>query len=93
MKLINIKPFSINKTYGVGKKGKLSYIITTKEFKSFKKSLYYLLPNKNPLPEGDLRLDTVIYFKGNRSDIDNPVKSFLDTLADKYDFNDKLILI
>ena len=50
--------------------------------------LNYKLP-KLSVPSGALRIDLTFYFKNSLSDIDNPVKPFLDILQKKYGFNDR----
>lgn len=42
-------------------------------------------------PDGPLYLKIVFGFSNKASDIDNPVKPFIDILQKKYKFNDKRI--
>ena len=44
-----------------------------------------------PIPEGLLELNIVFGVSNRASDIDNPLKPFLDILQKKYDFNDSRI--
>jgi hypothetical protein len=80
---LNIKPLSLNAAYsGVRYK--------TKACNSFKKDLYFMLPNiRMPPPP------YCIHFKfgvsSASSDGDNLIKVSQDTIADRYEFNDKLI--
>ena len=43
------------------------------------------------MPEGNLFLKLEFGFSSANSDIDNPVKCFVDCLQKKYGFNDKMI--
>lgn len=89
MHFINIKPLSINETYKVIKvRGK--YLIgTSPTYKSFKNEIQFLLPNDIVVDYNNIKIDVIVYFKNSRSDIDNPLKSFIDSLQEKYAFNDK----
>ena len=79
--MINIKPLSVNKCWQ-GKRFK------TPEYKVYECGLMLLLPKLN-VPKSALRIDLTFYFKNSLSDIDNPVKPFLDILQKKYGFNDR----
>jgi Holliday junction resolvase RusA-like endonuclease len=63
----------------------------TKRYKEYREELYYLLPNIKIPKEGELKIDLEFGFSNKRSDIDNPVKGFLDSLKDKYDLDDMWI--
>ena len=78
-----IKPLSINQAWK-GKRYK------TNNYKSFERSLLYLLPQLN-VPDGKLQLNLEFGFSNRGSDLDNPVKMVQDILSKKYGFNDNLI--
>ena len=80
---IEIKPLSVNLAWK-GKRYK------TDKYLCYERSLGYLLP-KLDVPKTKLRIDIVFYFKNPASDIDNPLKLFLDILQKKYGINDKMI--
>ena len=79
--MINIKPLSVNNAW----KGRR---FKTDDYKAYETELLYKLP-KLSVPSGALRIDLTFYFKNSLSDIDNPVKPFLDILQKKYGFNDR----
>ena len=81
--MINIKPLSVNKAWQ-GRRFK------TKEYKTYETELSALLPSLN-VPDGKIRIEVTFYFKNSLSDIDNPLKPFLDILQKKYGFNDRNI--
>lgn len=83
MKKINIKPLSANDGWQ-GKRFK------TNDYKNYEKELWYLLDNEN-IPQGKLRLDLEFGFSNKGSDIDNPIKFFIDICSKKYIFNDNMI--
>ena len=82
MNKINIKPLSVNKVWQ-GKRFK------TKHYKLYERELFYLLPNDSF--KGDLKIDILFGFSSKLSDIDNPLKPFLDVLVKKYNFDDRQI--
>ena len=80
---IKIKPLSVNKAWK-GRKFK------TKEYN------YYILELKNKLPnikipDGKLHLIIEFGFSSKASDVDNPLKPFIDVLQKRYGFDDKMI--
>lgn len=79
--MIAIKPLSVNKAWQ-GRRFK------TKEYKVYETELSALLPRLN-VPNGKIRIDVTFRFKNSLSDIDNPLKPFLDILQKKYGFNDR----
>jgi Holliday junction resolvase RusA-like endonuclease len=79
--MIAIKPLSVNKAWQ-GRRFK------TKEYKVYETELSALLPRLN-VPNGKIRIDVTFHFKNSLSDIDNPLKPFLDILQKKYGFNDR----
>lgn len=81
--MINIKPLSINKAWQ-GRRFK------TKEYKVYETELSALLPSLN-VPNDKIKIEVTFYFKNSLSDIDNPLKPFLDILQKKYGFNDRNI--
>lgn len=80
---INIKPLSVNEAW----KGRR---FKTEKYTDYEKELFYLLPPLI-LPEGNLMIDIEWGFSNINSDIDNPVKPFLDILQKRYGINDKRI--
>lgn len=83
MEKIKIRPLSLNSAY----RGRR---FATPELKSYKSLLGYLLPKKTPL-WGKLELTLRFGVSSKASDLDNLCKAFLDCLADKYGFNDRMI--
>lgn len=65
-------------------------LIKTNELRKYMKDLAYLLPTmKIPEPPYELHLEWGFSSRG--SDWDNPLKSTIDAISDKYKFNDNLI--
>lgn len=81
--LIKIKALSVNACYR-GRRFK------TPVYKAYEKELLLKLP-KMAVPEGELELIIQFGFSSKLSDIDNGVKTFIDVLQKKYDFNDRRI--
>jgi len=80
---IKLKPLSVNKAWQ-GKRFK------TEMYKSYEELVWFWLPNKK-MPKGKLELHLTFGFSSKNSDIDNPVKPFVDILQKKYGFNDRQI--
>lgn len=80
MNKIKIKPLSVNQVWQ-GRRFK------TKHYKDYEKQLLFLLPG-NAI-KGNLRIDITFGFSSKLSDIDNPLKPFLDVLVKRYDFDDR----
>ena len=80
---LNIKPLSVNDAWK-GRRFK-----TDKYNKYINDMMFILSPVK--IPPGYLELYLKFGFSSKSSDIDNPVKCFIDCLQKKYGFNDKLI--
>ena len=78
---IDIKPLSVNEAWQ-GRRFK------TDKYKAYQKHLTLLLP-KIVVPPGKLKLILEFGMSNMASDIDNPVKQFLDILQKKYWFNDR----
>jgi hypothetical protein len=80
---IGIKPLSVNRSYQ-GRR------FATPELKAYKEALGYLLP---PLmiPTGALAVRYEFGVSSKAADGDNLIKSFQDTLCEKYGFNDREI--
>lgn len=78
---IKIKPLSVNRSYQ-GRR------FSTPELKDYKQELSYLLPPLR-VPKGKLRVVYVFGVSSKASDGDNLIKSFQDSLAEKYGFNDR----
>jgi len=83
MPKINIKPLSVNQAWQ-GKRFK------TPKYKRYERDILTILP-KLIVPEGKLELVLEFGFSSKLSDIDNPIKCFVDCLQKKYNFNDNRI--
>lgn len=81
---INIKPLSINEAY----KGRK---FRTVKYQWYKENVAKLLPNNYKLPEPPYSITFVFGFSSVSSDWDNCIKTTQDCIAEKYNFNDKLI--
>ena len=80
---IKIKPLSVNQAWQ-GRRFK------TQKYKDYEQELYYKLPSIKT-PTAKISLAVEWGFSNSASDIDNPIKPFLDVLQHKYNFNDKMI--
>jgi len=80
---INIKPLSVNQAWQ-GKRYK-----TPKYNKYINDVLIQLRPLK--VDSGKLEVNLMFGLSSKNSDVDNPVKCFVDCLQKKYGFNDKQI--
>jgi Holliday junction resolvase RusA-like endonuclease len=78
-----IKPLSVNEAW----KGRR---FKSDKYKNYEKSVLYFLPRLD-IPDGKLSIELNIGFSNSKSDIDNPVKLFLDILQKKYKFDDARI--
>ena len=78
---IDIKPLSVNQAW----KGRR---FKTKEYKDFERSVLYMLPKKQNIPDGRLILNLKFGFSNQGSDLTNPIKLVEDILQKKYKFND-----
>jgi len=78
---VPIKPLSVNRSYQ-GRR------FATPELKSYKEALGYLLP-KLTIPQGKLKVHYIFGVSSKASDGDNLIKSFQDTLCEKYGVNDR----
>src|SRR3990167_2822830 len=83
MTRIKLKALSVNEAY----RGRR---FATPELKSYKKLLNHLLPKQN-VPRGKLELTVRFGVSSKASDLDNLWHAFLDCLADKYGFNDRMV--
>ncbi len=81
---VDIKALSVNKCW----KGRR---FKTEMYEDFERHLWLILNRKINLPEGKLKLIVLFGFSSKGSDIDNPLKPFIDTLQKKYLFNDNRI--
>lgn len=81
---IEIKPLSVNEAWQ-GKRYK------TEAYKAYEKHLLLLLP-KMAIPTGEMKIVFEFGMSNICSDIDNPVKPFLDVLQKKYWFNDRYVM-
>jgi len=80
---INIKPLSINTAFQ-GKRFK------THAYKAYEKEVMLKLKPME-IPDGDLEIAMQLGFSNKLSDIDNPVKPFIDILQKYYGFNDSRV--
>jgi Holliday junction resolvase RusA-like endonuclease len=78
---INIKPLSVNKAWQ-GKRFK------TPQYKEYEKNVLLMLPKVKP-PPPPFKIVLEFGFSSSASDIDNPLKPFIDILQKKYGINDK----
>lgn len=78
---IDIKPLSVNKCWQ-GRRFK------TPDYKNYERDLMLMLPNIQ-IPHSKLYIEVTFGFSNKASDIDNPLKPFLDILQKKYKFDDK----
>ena len=83
MLILDIKPLTVNEAY-TGRKFK------TPSHTKYRRDVCMLLPRLK-IPEGFLSLTLEFGFSNSMSDIDNPVKPFIDCLQEKYGFNDRVI--
>lgn len=81
---LDIKPLSVNEAWK-GRRYK------TDKYKTYERTVLLMLPRKTEIPEGNIALRLEFGFSNSSSDIDNPVKLFIDCLQKKYKFNDKRI--
>lgn len=81
----DIKPLSVNRAWQ-GKRFK------TPEYKAYEKEALLKLPSNVIIPDGELHVYFCFGVSNMQSDIDNPVKPFLDILQKKYNFNDNRII-
>ena len=82
---LDIKPLSVNQVWQ-GKRFK------TPAYKKYERDVLMILPKGLIIPDGDLSLCICFGFSNMQSDIDNPVKPFLDILQKKYGFNDSRVI-
>jgi len=93
--ILHIKPFSINKAWvwTNPKYGKPRRVKSDK-YKQWRIDCINLLPNISKQFNKDTKIELYIKFGFSSAacDIDNPLKSLIDALQDKYKgFNDKMI--
>jgi Holliday junction resolvase RusA-like endonuclease len=81
---IEIKPLSVNDAW----KGRR---FRTDKYKDYQKEIALKLPNIKNDFQGNLKINIVFGFSSKGSDIDNPLKPFLDCLQKKYGVNDNQI--
>lgn len=77
---VSFKPLSVNDAW----KGRR---FKTDAYKAYEKYVLLILP-KQIIPNGKLKLSIQANVSNTQSDIDNPVKPFMDILQKKYGFND-----
>src|SRR3990167_5374257 len=81
--ILKVKPLSVNGVWQ-GRRFK------TDTYKTYETLLLYMLP-KMQVSNDKLKLKICFGMSSKASDIDNPVKPFIDILQKKYGFNDKNI--
>jgi Holliday junction resolvase RusA-like endonuclease len=81
-----IKPLSVNEAW----KGRR---FKTLKYKKFILDTLYILPKKSEvkIPKGNFKLNIIWGLSNISADIDNPLKTFIDVLQEKYEFNDSRI--
>ena len=84
MHKINIVPLSVNKAFQ-GRRFK------TKEYDIYINNMLYLLPHIDFIPENNIKLFIEFGFSSKLSDLDNPLKPFIDCLVKKYGVDDRYI--
>ena len=78
---VKIKPLSVNSCWQ-------GHRYKTKEYKKYEKLALSMLQDKAiPLPP--CRLEITFYMSNMASDVDNPVKPWIDILQKKFGFNDR----
>ena len=82
---LEIKPLSVNKVWQ-GKRFK------TKVYKDYERDVLMLLSKDKASFHGDLEVNITFGFSSKLSDLDNPVKPFLDILCKHYNFDDRQIV-
>lgn len=82
--MIKIKPLSVNDCW----KGRR---FKSEAYEAYEKELWYLLPKKILIPDGELKVFYEFGVSSKNSDWDNMIKPFQDILQKKYDFNDNRI--
>jgi len=83
MLILDIKPLSVNQSW----KGRR---FKTDLYRKYERDVCMILP-RIKVPEGFLSLRLEFGFSNAASDIDNPVKPFIDCMQKKYGFNDRQI--
>lgn len=83
MTTIKIKPLSVNEAWK-GRRYK------TDKYKNYETKLLCMLPPTMLIPD-EIEINIEFGFSNILSDIDNPVKCFVDVLQKKYGFNDSQI--
>lgn len=85
MHKINVKPLSLNKAY----RGRR---FITQETQQFKDAMFYLLPQTLDVDFiSPMQITLEFGVSSHNADGDNCIKMAQDSIADKYNFNDKLI--
>ena len=79
-----IKPLSVNRAWK-GKRYK------THEYDKYIMDLKSICDGSYNVSKGKIKIDILFGFSSKGSDIDNPVKPFIDTLQKYYGFNDNQI--
>lgn len=80
-----IKPLSVNQAWR-GQRYK------SNAYNKFIRDVTYVLPSQVNVPKDKIKLDIEFGFSNMGSDIDNPLKMFIDCLSKKYGFNDNRIM-
>lgn len=65
----------------------------TPKYKAYREAMGYLLPRDLDVPKDvPIGLFVVFFVSSKASDLDNLLKPFIDSLQDKYGFDDKMIV-
>lgn len=78
-----LKPLSVNDMW-LGRK------TDSAKYRKYREHLIRTLPNLE-MPEGKLTLELRVYLERSNADLDNVLKGLIDSLQDRYEFNDKII--
>lgn len=81
---VDIKPMSVNKAWQ-GRRFK------TPEYKKWRQLAVMMLPILDVPKDKKLKINLIFGFSNKNEDIDNSIKTFLDALQDKYNFNDSKV--
>jgi len=83
LRRIDKKPLSVNECWN-GRRFK------SDKYKAYERELLHRLPFFK-VPDGKLKVSLLFGFSSKASDLDNPVKAFIDILQKKLGFDDKNI--
>ena len=81
---INLKPLSVNEAW----KGRR---FKTEKYQEFIDNACLLMPAQKIIEFEKLHVSIVFGFSNKNSDVDNPIKTLLDTIKEKYEIDDRYI--